>query len=72
MLLLDFNYCSRIINERDVQNVTSTYAFALVQTDVHGAFELNVGGFWKFESSKFGRQKVPIDGVEVLKKVRVH
>jgi hypothetical protein len=49
-----------------------TYPSAFIQTDIHCALELYVGGLREFESTELGRQKVPINSVKVFKQVWVY
>jgi hypothetical protein len=49
-----------------------TYPSAFIQTDIHCALELDVGGLREFESTELGRQEVPINSVKVLKQVWVY
>ena len=49
-----------------------TYPSTLVQAYVHCAFELHVGWLRELESTKLGRQEVPINSVKVLKQVWIH
>lgn len=44
----------------------------LVQTDIHSGTKLYVRGVRKLEGFELGAQYVAIDGVEVLKQIRIH
>lgn len=58
--------------KKDNRGDGCTYTLTLIQADVHGASELDVGGVWELERAELSSQEVTIDGVEVLKEVRVH
>lgn len=45
--------------------------WTLVQADVNGAAELDVGAFRKLEGPEFRRQEVAIHGVEIFEQVRI-
>lgn len=47
-------------------------AQAFVQTDIHSGAKLYVRGVRELEGLELGAQYVAIDGVEVLKQIRIH
>lgn len=47
------------------------YPWTLVQADVNGASELNIGAFRELEGSEFRRQEIAVHGVEVFEQVRI-
>lgn len=49
-----------------------THPLTFVQTDVDGSPELNVGALRELECPKLRRQKITVDCVEVLEKIRIN
>jgi len=47
------------------------YPWTLIQADVNGATELNVGTFREFEGPEFRRQEVAVHGIEIFEQVRI-
>lgn len=47
------------------------YPWALIQADINGAAELDIGAFWELEGSEFRRQEVTVHGIEIFEQVRV-